>query len=110
MGGNWSEIARGYGNAAFVVHFDRPLPDVQRMVAYALRLDNAFTCAKVGFLLDLYKTEWGLDFALLQPLIKACPRQARPLDPRYKDMPASLVTPWNLIVPLWVQQRTWEDY
>ena len=110
LGGNWSEIARGYGNAASVMHFGRPLPDVQRMVAYALRLDNALTCAKVGFLLDLYKTEWGLDAALLPPLIKACPRQARPLDPRYTDMPASLVIPWNLIVPLWVQQRTWEDY
>lgn len=110
LGGDWSEVARGYGNAASVVHFGRPLPDVQRMVAYALRLDHAFTCAKVGFLLDLYKTEWDLDSALLQPLIKACPRQARPLDPRYTDMPASLVTPWNLIAPLWVQQRTWEDY
>ena len=108
--GNWSEIARGYSYAAHGTAFGLSLPDVNRMIAYALVLNNAFTCAKVGFLLDMHGTEWGLDSVRLQPLIAACPRRPRHLDPRYADMPASLVAPWNLIVPLWVQQRDWDAY
>lgn len=108
--GNWSEIARGYSYAAHGTSFGLPLPDVNRMIAYALSLNNAFTCAKVGFLLEMHGAEWGLAPVRLQPLMAACPRQPRHLDPRYADMPASLVVPWNLIVPLWVQQRDWEAY
>lgn len=45
--GNWSEIARGYSYAAHGTSFGLPLPDVNRMIAYALSLNNAFTCAYV---------------------------------------------------------------
>ena len=100
--GDWDEVGFGYEFAEHVGGVD-----VERIVTYALRLQNAFTVAKVGFFLDLYQEELGVRPWHMQALLECKPRQPRYLDNRHHRK-CTLISKWNLIAPLWVQEREWD--
>lgn len=103
--GEWDEVGRGYAAAGWWNGLD-----VERVMAYALSLQNAFTIAKTGFFLDLCREELGLDDGATEPLRPHAPRQPRYLDWRRRQRgPVARISKWNLIVPAWVQERAWNN-
>lgn len=81
--------------------------DVSRVVEYAILLDNATTCAKVGYFLERYREFWPFDDPVLDPLRDRKPRQPQHMDRREGG---SLVRDWNLIVPHAVAEETWDQF
>ena len=81
--------------------------DVSRVVEYATLLDNATTCAKVGYFLERHREFWPFDDRVLGPL-----RLRKPRQPHYMDRGegGNLVRDWNLIVPYAVAEETWDQF
>ena len=112
LSGGWDEVLHGYDAAPFMLSVAAPERrlDVTRMVNYAQSLGKSSTCAKVGFLLDLYRQEWQFDAAVLEPLLAQRPRQRRYWEPRALRLPAAWAPKWNLMAPCWIQRREWRRY
>ena len=100
LAGGWEEVWRSLASIEFL--------DVDRVVAYALQLDNATTIARVGFVLSQHRDTWMITDRQLQPL-----RDRRPKRPHYLDRSrresGRLVKDWNLVVPPDVLDRTWGE-
>ena len=100
LAGGWEEVARSVASIEFV--------DVDRVVSYALRLDNATTIAKVGFVVSQHRDTWMITDRQLQPL-----RDRRPSRPHYLDRSrresGCLVKDWNLVVPPDVLHGSWAE-
>ena len=98
--GGWEEIWRSLESVEFF--------DVERVVEYALLLDNATTAAKVGFYLEQHR-----DALMIEPADIEVLRQHRPRQPHYldgaRDGRGRLVAGWNLVVPREVLDRAWEE-
>lgn len=77
------------------------------MREYVEFLDNAVTAAKVGLFLDMNKERPHLSEQDIDSL-----RDRRPRTPTYmfrSERSGKLVHDWNLIVPVNVLERTWEE-
>lgn len=99
LGGGWEEIWR---SLELVEYFD-----LDRIIQYALLLGNATTIAKVGFYLEQHREALMVEEKHLVPL-----RERRPKSPHYlgkRTESSELVRDWNLIVPLNMINRSWED-
>ena len=100
LAGGWEEVWRSLAAIDFV--------DIDRVVAYALQLDNATTIARVGFVVSQHRDSWMITDQQLQPL-----RARRPKRPHYLDRSrresGRLVKDWNLVVPPDVLDRTWGE-
>lgn len=85
-----------------------PTLDVDQVVAYAIRLGTATTVAKVGFFLESRAERFGVRPGHLDSL-----RRDRPRSPQYvhrgSASPQRFLSPWNLVVPVELAERTWED-
>jgi len=99
-GGGWEEIWRSLESVEYF--------DLDNVVEYALLLDNATTAAKVGYFLDQHRKELMVENIHLEPL-----KVRRPKRPHYMDRSrrgnGRLVTEWNLVVPIRVAERSWEE-
>jgi hypothetical protein len=77
-------------------------------VQYALFLDNATTIAKVGYFLDQHRERLMVEDSHLQAL-----KSHRPAQPHYMDRSnpggGRLESDWNLIVPVYIAERAWEE-
>jgi len=100
LGGGWEEIWRSLESIEFF--------DLDRVVEYALLLDNATTAAKVGYFLDQHRQALMVRDEHLQPLRKRRPKQPHYLE-RKDKAGGRLVGEWNLIVPASVAERSWEE-
>ncbi len=89
LAGGWEEIWRSVGAIEFV--------DIDRIVSYALELDNATTIAKVGFVVSQHQDTWMITDRQLQPLRDRRPRRPHYLD-RSRRVSGHLVKDWNLVV------------
>ncbi len=98
LSGGWEEIWRSLESVEFF-NFDR-------VVEYALLLDNATTAAKVGFFLEQHREALMVEERHLSPLRERRPRQPHYLD-RAGGKPGYLVADWNLVVPNEVLEQTW---
>ncbi len=100
LGGGWEEIWRSLESVEFF--------DLDRVVEYALALRNATTAAKVGFYLEVHRKALMATDDHLKPL-----REHRPKEPHYLDRasrkPGRLAGKWNLVVPVEVLERSWEE-
>ena len=100
LAGGWEEVWRSLASIEFL--------DVDRVVAYALQLDNATTIARVGFVVSQHRDTWMITDRQLRPL-----RDRRPKHPHYLDRSrresGRLVKDWNLVVPPDVLDRTWGE-
>ena len=99
LSGGWEEVWRSLESVEFF--------DLDRMVEYALLLNNATTVARVGFFLEQHRDVLMVDEAHLARL-----RHHRPRRPHYLDRArrgGRLVTEWNLVVPTDVMERSWAE-
>jgi predicted transcriptional regulator of viral defense system len=99
--GSWEEIWTSlesieYFNLDIVLH-------------YALLLNNATTIAKLGFFLETHQESLMIPEHYLEVLHKHRPLNVRYMD-RNQKLPGKLVKRWNLIVPLHLINRQWEEH
>ena len=97
--GGWEEVWRSLESVEFF--------DLDRVVEYALLLNNATTVAKVGYFLQQHQDTLMADEAHLARLRVHRPRRPHHLD-RAKRV-GRLVPEWNLVVPLEVMERSWGE-
>ncbi len=97
--GGWEEVWRSLEMVEFF--------DVDQVVEYAVRLRSAVTAARVGVFLEQHREELMVDAAWLDELRKRRPRQPRYFDPQRRR--GRLLGDWNLIVPVEVLERCWEE-
>ena len=100
LGGGWEEIWRSLEAVEFF--------DLARVVEYALLLENATTAAKVGFFLEQHRDRLSVEEHHLKML-----RAHRPRSPHYMARTTResgrLIPEWNLVVPLKILERSWEE-
>ena len=100
LGGGWEEIWRSLEMVEFF--------DLDVVVEYALLLENATTAAKVGFFLEQHRDSLMVEDHHLEAL-----RAHRPRSPHYMVRTpresGRLVPEWNLVVPVEVLERRWEE-
>lgn len=99
LGGGWEEIWRSLETVEFF--------DLDLVVQYALLLENATTVAKVGFFLEQHKDRLMVDESHLDRLRARRPREPHYLTPGRRG--GRLVSSWNLVVPLDVLDRSWQE-
>ena len=100
LGGGWEEIWRSLESVEFF--------DLDKVVEYALLLNNATTAAKVGYFLDQHRQMLMVKDEHLQPLKQRRPKQPHYLE-RKERATGRLVREWNLVVPARVLERSWEE-
>ena len=100
LGGGWEEIWRSLEAVEFF--------DLDAVVKYALLLENATTAAKVGFFLEQHQDRLMVEDTHLEML-----RAHRPRSPHYMMRTTResgrLIAKWNLVVPLKILERIWEE-
>jgi hypothetical protein len=82
--------------------------DLDAVVEYALLLDNATTCAKVGLFLTQHREALGADDRVLDRLRRHRPRQPHYVERGTREQ-GRLVSDWNLVVPEALLHRGWEE-
>lgn len=100
LSGGWEEAWRSLESVEYF--------DLDEVVTYALLLDNATTTAKVGYFLDQHRERLMVTEAHLEPLKRHLPKQPHYLE-RSRRHKGRLVSGWNLVVPVHVAERTWEE-
>jgi len=100
LGGGWEEIWRSLDSVEFF--------DLDRVVEYTLLLGNATTTAKVGFYLAQRQQELMVTEKHLALLRDHRPRKPHYLD-RHGRKSGRLVPEWNLVVPIQVMERSWQE-
>ena len=98
--GGWEEVWRSLESVEFF--------DLDRVVEYALLLNNATTVSKVGFFLDQHREALMVEERHLQPLREMRPRQPHYLDRNRRDS-GNLAADWNLVIPAEVAERSWAE-
>ena len=99
LSGGWEEVWRSLESVEYF-HLDK-------VINYALVLGNATTVAKVGFFLEQHADTLMVGNEHLERLKTAIPRQRRYVG-RSRGQ-GRLVDSWNLIVPLDILNRSWEE-
>ncbi len=82
--------------------------DVQKILDYALLLNNATTIAKVGFYLRLRQADWKISEQDLAKLKKKSPKSKHYLD-RNKRIDGKYIKEWRIIVPTELLGQNWEE-
>ncbi len=100
LGGGWEEVWRSLELVEFF--------DIDQVVAYAQRLANATTTAKVGFFLEQHRESLMVGDKELKRLRRLAPKQPHYMSPRDSSK-GRLVPGWNLIVPTAILDRSWEE-
>lgn len=100
LSGSWEEIWRSLESIEFF--------DLDLVITYVLLLENNTTAAKVGFFLEEHKDSLMVEEKYLGKLKKIRPRKPHYLlRNRRKD--CRLVKNWNLMVPLEILNKSWEE-
>ena len=97
--GGWEEVWRSLESVEFF--------DLDRVVEYALLLDNATTVARVGFFLEQHRDALMVGETHLAMLRRRRPRRAHYLDRARRG--GKMVPEWNLVVPQDVMDRSWAE-
>ena len=98
--GSWEEIWLSLESIEYL--------DLDQILKYALLLGNATTIAKLGFFLETHRERLMIPESYLDNLCKN-----RPMKPHYLErkhtQPQKMIAKWNLIVPLSLINREWEE-
>ena len=100
LSGSWEEIWRSLESVEYF--------DLDKVVEYALMLENATTAAKVGFFLEQHREPLMVEDEHLKPLLDLRPRRPHYLE-RGKRTAGRLVKTWNLVLPEEVLHRSWGE-
>lgn len=98
--GSWEEIWLSLENIEYL--------DLNKVLQYALILNNATTIAKLGFFLESHRESLMVPEYCFVELRKHCPIKPHYLK-RDQKQPQKLIANWNLIVPLSIINRQWEE-
>ncbi len=100
LSGGWEEIWRSLEGVEFF--------NLDQVVEYGLLLKNSTTAAKVGFFLEQHRDALMVNDSPLDSL-----RSLRPQKPHYmmrtSRKPGRLVANWNLVVPVEILNRSWQE-
>ena len=99
LAGGWEEIWRSLEQIEFF--------DLDKVIEYVKLLDNATTAAKVGFFLEQHKEALMVDDKYFNQLKALVPKQ-----PHYfntKEKSGRLMKGWNIIVPQYILDKTWQE-
>ena len=99
LGGGWEEVWRSLELVEFF--------DLDRVIDYALLLENSTVAAKVGLFLEQHRDALMVEDRHLQPLKDRRPRSPHYLERRRRN-DGRLAPEWNLIAPRRVLDRAWE--
>jgi predicted transcriptional regulator of viral defense system len=88
--GTWSDVLRIVGQISVL--------DLDRVVAYLERLDNATTAAKVGWMLERHQEQFGVTTPVLGRIERLRPRGPHYLS-RTRRESGRFIGRWNLVVP-----------
>lgn len=98
--GSWEEIWLSLEGIEYL--------DMDQVLEYALLLANSTTIAKLGFFLETHQEALMIPKHSLEEL-----RKHRPAKPHYMDRnqsePQKMIAKWNLVVPLSLINRSWEE-
>lgn len=100
LSGGWEEIWRSFESINFL--------DIERVIRYALQLGNATTIAKVGFFLEQHQEQFSVTEEQLNQLARYKPKSRHYMEKSYQG-PIKNLQRWNLIVPLSVIDKNWEE-
>jgi predicted transcriptional regulator of viral defense system len=100
LGGTWEEIWRSLEMVEFF--------DLDKVVDYTIHLGNATTAAKVGFFLEQHKDTLMPNADHLNRLRDFIPAQPHYMG-RNGRKGGRLIRGWNLVVPLEILERRWEE-
>lgn len=81
--------------------------DVERIVDYAILLNNATTIAKVGFFLEQHRDHFEVNAKCLDRLENKKPKGVHYLSKKYQDN--VYMRRWHLMVPEMIKNRIWEE-
>ena len=98
--GGWEEIWRSAEHITIL--------NFEKVVKYAILLNNASTIAKLGFFLEQHKKQFNIDETTLKKLEAKKPNGIHYLE-RTKRESGKFIQRWNLIVPNQIIERTWEE-
>jgi len=98
--GSWEEIWRSLESIEFF--------NLDTVVEYVMLLGNATTAAKVGFFLEQHRETLMVDDSHLTLLRKLRPRQPHYLM-RSKRKDCRWVKEWNLMIPVEILDKSWEE-
>jgi predicted transcriptional regulator of viral defense system len=100
LGGGWEEVWRPLELVEFF--------DLDRVIEYALLLQNATVAAKVGLFLEQHRDALMVEDKHLGRLKHRRPRSPHYLERRRRN-DSRLVSEWNLVVPQRILDRAWEE-
>jgi predicted transcriptional regulator of viral defense system len=100
LGGGWEEIWRSLENVTSL--------NVEKIISYALLLQNATTIAKVGFFLEQRPNYLTVDKDHTEKLLSYLPKQPHYMDKHVRGE-GKYIEKWHLIVPLYILNRSWEE-
>ncbi|MDR3490771.1 MAG: transcriptional regulator [Gammaproteobacteria bacterium] len=98
--GGWEEIWRSAEHI--------PILNFDKVIEYAILLNNATTIAKLGFFLEQHKEQFKIDENMLALLQAKKPSSIHYLE-RTKRESGKLISQWNLVVPNHIIERAWEE-
>ena len=85
-----------------------PIYHLDRLIDYVQLLGKRTTCALVGFFLEQHAKELFVKAEHLTRLKKMLPKKPHYVD-RRKGVKNKLISQWNIIVPLELINRDWEE-
>lgn len=100
LSGGWEEVVRSISNMAVL--------DVNVVINYCLILNNRILAAKVGFFLEQRQGAFAVSDEMLKPLLEKKPSTPQSLVSHDREG-GQLVKKWNLILPLHVLKKSWEE-
>jgi len=100
LGGGYEEIWRSIEMVSVL--------DVDLMIQYVLLLENATTSAKVGLFLEMHQQEFSVSKKHLSKLEGLVPKTKHYID-RTSAGKSKYVKRWNLLVPVEILEKNWEE-
>ncbi|OGT61698.1 MAG: hypothetical protein A3E85_01990 [Gammaproteobacteria bacterium RIFCSPHIGHO2_12_FULL_45_12] len=100
LSGGWEEVWR---SLEAVEYFD-----LDKVIEYALLLDNVTTIALVGFYLEQHQKELRVKESHLVKLETRRPKQPHYVDKQQKSS-SKFNSRWNLIIPIEIIEQTWKE-
>lgn len=99
-GGGWEEIWKTADHISIL--------NLDKVINYAQLLNNATTTAKLGFFLEHFKQQFGVDESSLKILEAQKPSGIHYLE-RGKRESGKLLKRWNLVVPTYILDHSWDE-
>lgn len=100
LSGGWEEIWRSLESVEYF--------DIEKVVEYALLLDNATTISLVGFYLEQHQKELDVKDRQLKKLAVKRPKKPHYID-RKQKCSNKFNARWNIIIPEEIIERSWNE-